>query len=85
MAEVDDEVEVLIFVGDLAFVDDEASIIFARRNGGDDFVKHDGFPFDVVFGEAELCEQELAGKPSGSAFAGDGEGLTFKIFRFKGL
>ena len=57
-------------VGELAFVDDEAGVVLAGEDGGDDLVEGDDDGLDVG-------GEELEGEVGGGEGAGDGDAESF--------
>jgi hypothetical protein len=65
-AEVEELVQAVVGVGELALVDDEAGVELAGDDGGDDLVEGDGDGLD-------LGGEELEGEVGGGEGAGDGD------------
>jgi hypothetical protein len=77
-AEVFDEAQALLLVGELTLVDEEPGVGLALEHGVGDLVEGGDGPVDVVGGEAELGEAELHGEPGGGSDAGDGESFALE-------
>ncbi len=56
-AQVDNAFELVVLIGDLAFVNDKACIKFVRDNALDDLVEHDVGGGEIVFGEIVFSEE----------------------------